>query len=88
MKPSKERVKTNWKKQFKDEFGKHFSKSEYQFVIEFIEELLEAQAKEIGNIDTEFVGWNSGSQYDNGYKDGFHQALREVKAKLLTKSKE
>lgn len=33
----------NWKTQFKQEFGKHFSKSELQFAIAFIEDLLTQQ---------------------------------------------
>ena len=33
----------NWKGQFKEEFGIHFSKSELQFVLDFIEELLSNQ---------------------------------------------
>ena len=37
----------NWKKQFKKEFSIHFSKSEEQFVIGFIEDLLESQKGEM-----------------------------------------
>jgi len=42
----------NWKGQFKEEFGIHFSKSELQFVLEFIEELLSKQKEEIENKET------------------------------------
>ena len=37
----------NFKKQFVEEFGIHFSKSELQFVLAFIEDLLEQQKEEI-----------------------------------------
>ena len=42
----------NWKGQFKEEFGIHFSKSELQFVLDFIEELLSKQKEEIENKET------------------------------------
>jgi len=42
----------NWKGQFKEEFGIHFSKSELQFVLEFIEELLSKQKEGLKDKET------------------------------------
>ena len=38
--------KSNWEPKFKEEFGIHFSKSELQFAIAFIEEVEEKAKKE------------------------------------------
>jgi len=42
----------NWKGQFKEEFGIHFSKSELQFVLDFIEELLSKQKEGLKDKET------------------------------------
>ena len=42
----------NWKGQFKEEFGIHFSKSELLFVLEFIEELLSKQKEGLKDKET------------------------------------
>ena len=39
----KKEIKENWEKEFKKEFGIHFSKSELQFALCFIKELLEKE---------------------------------------------
>ena len=50
----------NWKKQFELEFGIHFSESELQFAVAFVEDLLKEQKKKIRK---EFKDWfNKGSE--------------------------
>jgi hypothetical protein len=37
----------NWEKQFKQEFGIHFSKSELQFALSFIDDILKEEKKKL-----------------------------------------
>ena len=52
----------NWKGQFKEEFGIHFSKSELQFVLEFIEELLSQQKAESKDKETFSLEFEAGER--------------------------
>jgi len=46
-----------WQQQFTEEFSIHFSKSELQFAVAFIEDLLKAQKKEFIENNKVFEEW-------------------------------
>lgn len=68
----------DWKRQFKSEFGIHFSESELQFALEFIEQVA-ASAKEAGRRE-KGSSWREG--YQRGLEEGRVQAITEVEEKL------
>ena len=77
----------NWKKQFKKEFAIHFSKSECQFALSFIEDLLEYQKGEmlekVEKIHPENSGLPTLAGYNeekmDGWIEGTIQTLQDVK---------
>lgn len=74
--------KKDWKQNFKTEFGIHFSESEFQFCIEFIEELLckqkETILKEIEKMPTEFPERES-DEFDKAYADAKDYVIEIIK---------
>ena len=48
----------DWKEQFKQEFGIHFSDSEFSFAISFIESLLKSKQEEIEYLCNKAEGEN------------------------------
>jgi len=67
----------NWKSEFNKEFGIHFSKSELQFVHEFIEELILKEKSKL------FTGWEKGVEKEIGGK--IMKYKREIIDKLIQK---
>jgi hypothetical protein len=55
-------------------FGKQ-ERSSNGIALEILSLLHSTLKKRMKEIDSDFVGYNSGTDYDNGYKGGFKQGL-------------
>ena len=69
-----------WQKNLKDEFGIHFTKSEFQFLVSFIEDLIKTERERTQNILMEFQGEVEAlKETGDGYVNGAKHTILEVK---------
>ena len=66
----------NWKEQFKEEFGIHFSKSELQFVLEFIEELL---SKQVAGLERDITNAITLRKFSDDLNEYWRKRCKEEK---------
>ena len=66
----------NWKGQFKEEFGIHFSKSELQFVLEFIEELL---SKQVAGLERDITNAITLRKFSDDLNEYWRKRCKEEK---------
>ena len=71
------KTQEKWKEDFIDEFGIHFSPSELQFVLEFIEEVISADRQSlVEEIEKRKV--NPWTYIGELYKEGYENALSDI----------
>ena len=51
-------------------------------ILLFLRSTLKRFGKDMINTITPSAGWNSGTEYDNGYRDGYSQSLREIRNRI------
>ena len=71
----------DWKEQFKQEFGIHFSNSEFSFAISFIESLLKSKQEEIEEAMDRMkkVHKFKVTEVEDIAKESYNQALDDLK---------